>query len=552
MKKWKKVMLGVLGVGCVCAIVPACVVSCSSIYGNYDDMQSSTATTKEADYDAAMQIYQAVIQAPILSSNNGWTIDSATSYFSNDVNSLVAKNGWNQVLTNVLPVNMIVEGLDSAYLGFSNENFTNPYFDLTTFFNIKNFAVTQNSNNTFTIKANVTYTITDKNDKGTLEFTNNYEWDNVTVTKTLSKIGNCYYGALQLNNGKNGLELSPNSSFLNNVSVAGAFSTADFNMLCNDCQWLPRPANIDVNASVSDQLSQIKNAYQQALALNKNNSISFSSNNLLVTNWFLSQDQVFCFENIYNFGYINTSYISNPIYDDASNSYNWTYNDALNNYLASTKNTSDYSSLISTALQQAFFEYSNNQLIKADDSTLNSWHLIASNYQDNTLTYDLQVKITSYPKGVTKPLVASFDMDIKESNINITPALIAIDKDLTSNPAGYGGYSWVNSNNGQLSITYSDFTRSSDWSNYLDLITFNNILSPLQADWNSNWNKSNSITNTYSFNQLKENKSNDPANSIFLLSIVNTNSNNLYYYNSISNWNSDAGSWYYLNAINYV
>ena len=551
MKKWKKVLLGLIGVGAVCAIVPACVISCSSIYNN-DSFVNSTDTQRGIDYEAGMDIWLEVIQSPIVASSNGWTIDSATSYFKNGVSSLVSKNGWSQVLTNILPVNMIVEGLDSAQLGFSNENFTNPYFLINTYFNIKNFAVTVNSNNTFSFKADVTYTITDKNDKGTLSFTNTYEWDDVKVNDTLSKVGNCYYGTLLLTNSKKGLELSPNSSFLNDVNVSSKFSSADFNMLCNDCQWLPRPANIDVNASVSDQLSQIKNAYQQALALNKNNSISFSSNNLLVTNWFLSQDQVFCFENIYNFGYINTSYISNPIYDDANNSYNWTYNDALNNYLASTKNTSDYSSLISTALQQAFFEYSNNQLIKADDSTLNSWHLIASNYQDNTLTYDLQVKITSYPKGVTKPLVASFDMDIKESNFNITPTLIAIDKDLTGNPAGYGGYSWVNSNNGQLSITYSDFTRSSDWSNYLDLITFNNILSPLQADWNSNWNNSNSITNTYSFNQLKENKSNDPANSIFLLSIVNTNSNNLYYYNSISNWNSDAGSWYYLNAINYV
>ncbi|MBQ3621979.1 hypothetical protein II941_04360 [bacterium] len=92
-------------------------------------------------------------------------------------------------------------------------------------------------------------------------------------------------------------------------------------------------------------------------------------------------------------------------------------------------------------MQQQFFEYDNNQLIKGDASTINSWHLLTSSYKDNTLSYDLQVKITSYPKGVTKPLTASFDVDIKETNVNITSTLIPISNSLSSNPAGYGGYS---------------------------------------------------------------------------------------------------------------
>ena len=551
MKKWKKITLGIIGVGAVCAIVPACVISCSSIY-NTSSIENSTATQRGINYEAGMDIWQDVIQSPIVPSSNGWTIDSAKTYFKNGVTDLVNKNGWSEVLTNVLPVNMIVEGLDSAQLGFSNENFTNPYFEISTYFNLKNFSVIVNSDNTFTIKAIVTYTITDKNDKGTLSFTNNYEWDNVKISDTLSKVGNCYYGTLLLSNSTNGLELSPNSSFLNDVSVSSAFSPSDFAMLCNDCQWLPRPANINQSDSVTNQLSQIKKIYQQALTLNnKNHNISFSSNNLLLSNWFLTQNQVFCFENIYNFGYINSSYLSNPIYDDANDSYNWSYNDALNNYQSNLKNVNDYSSLINNALQQAFSGYSNNQLIKADDSTINSWHLIASNYQDNTLTYDIQVKITSYPKGVNKPLTASFDMDFKESNIMITPTLIPISSDLTSNPAGYGGYTWANSNDATLTITFSDFTRSSGWTNHLSLITFNNILSPLQTNWNSTWNNS-IITNTYSLSQIKANQANDPANSLYLLSMVNTNSNNLYYYNSISNWNTDQGMWYYVNVINYV
>lgn len=549
MKKWKKITLAIVGIASVCAIVPACVISCSSVY---DGLGSDGAVSnKTLDYDAAMEIYQNVVQTPIVSSSNGWTTDSALSYFKNNVQTIINKSGMAEVLINVLPVNMIVQGLDSAYLGFSNQNFTNPYFDVTTNFNIKDFTANINSDNTATIKANVTYSITDKNDKGILTFTNTYEWDNVSISKTLSKIGNCYYGALQLTNSKNGLELSPNSSFLNNVNVTAAFSTADFGMLCNVCQWLPRPANIDPSASISNQLSQIKNAYQKALSLGTN-KISFSSNNLLLSNWFLSQDQVFCYQNIYNFGYINTNYISNPIYDDANDSYNWTYNNALTNYTKSTQNINDYASLINTALQQQFFEYDNNQLIKGDASTINSWHLLTSSYKDNTLSYDLQVKITSYPKGVTKPLTASFDVDIKETNVNITSTLIPISNSLSSNPAGYGGYSWINSNNGKLSITYNDFVRSANWTNYLAVISFNNVLSPLQSLWNNNWTNSSSITNTYSFSELKQNKTNDPANSLYLLSMVNTNSNNLYYYHSISNWFSDAGNWYYLNVINYV
>ena len=198
-----------------------------------------------------------------------------------------------------------------------------------------------------------------------------------------------------------------------------------------------------------------------------------------------------------------------------------------------------------------FFGYSNNQLIKGDDSTINSWHLLSSSYKDNTLTYDLQVKINSYQPDASKPLTASFDVDIKESNVNITPTLIPISNKLANNPAGYGAYTWVNSKNGTLSITYNNFSRSGNWK--LNLISFNNILSPLQSIWNNNWNSSaNAITNTYSFSQLKSNQTNDPANNLYLLSMVNTNSNNLYYYNSISNWNSDQGNWYYLNAINYV
>ncbi|MBQ3621978.1 hypothetical protein II941_04355 [bacterium] len=122
-----------------------------------------------------MEIYQSVVQAPIVSSSNGWTTDSALSYFKNNVQTIINKSGMAEVLINVLPVNMIVQGLDSAYLGFSNQNFTNPYFDVTTNFNIKDFTATINSDNTATIKANVTYSITDKNDKGILTFTNTYE-----------------------------------------------------------------------------------------------------------------------------------------------------------------------------------------------------------------------------------------------------------------------------------------------------------------------------------------------------------------------------------------
>ena len=554
MKKWKKITLAAIGVGCVCAIVPACVISCSSIYGDFNP-NNSTSSTPTVDYDAGMEIYQDVINAPIVQSSNGWDMDSALAYFENGADSLISKNGLQTVVKNVLPVNMIINGLDSGSLGFSNQNFTNPYFNITADFTINNLDITVNSSNNITIKVAIAYTITDKNDSGTLTFTNNYEWDNVNIGKTLTKIGDCYYGAFLLTNSKNGLELSPNSSFLNDVTVSNKFTTADFNQLCNNCQWLPRPANIDPTSSVTSQLSQIKNSYQQSLIANANNTnnlVSYSGNNLLLSNWFLNQDQVFCYESIYNFGYLSTNYLSSPIYDETNKSFNWNYDAALSNYTNDLKSNIDYASLINTALQNTFFEYSNNQLIVGNDSTLNSWYLLASNYKNHTITYDLLVKITNYVQGLKNPLTASFEMSIKETNVNMVPTLIPISSDLTSSPAGYGGFSWVNSKDGQVSITYSDFTRSSDWSKYTDLIKFSNILSGLQTDWDGTWNNSSSITNTYSFNQLAENPSTNPANSIYLLSIINTNSNNLYYYNSISNWNADQGKWYYLNAINYI
>ena len=553
MKKWKKIVLAAVGVGCVCAIVPACVISCSSIYGDFGS--NNTINSSTVDYDAAMEIYQDVINEPVLQSTKGWDVDSALAYFKNGVDGLITKNGLQNVIENVLPVNMIINGLDSGSLGFSNQNFTNPYFNITADFDIKNLGITINSSNNVNIKANITYTITDKEDAGTLKFTNNYEWDNVTIGKTLTKIGNCYYGALLLANSKHGLELSPNSSFLNNVSVSSKFTNANFDQLCNDCQWLPRPANIDSSISIANQLSQIKNSYQQSLvenANNKNQSINYSGSNLLLKNWFLTQNQVYCYDNIYNFGYLSSSYVSSPIYDEANKSFNWSYEAALSNYTSNIKSDVDYESLINNALQNAFFEYSNNQLITGNDSTLNSWHLLASNYQDHTISYALEVKITNYLTGSKTPLTASFEMNIKQTNVDLTPTLIPINSNLNTNPAGYGGYSWIKSTDGQLSITYSNFVRSSNWTNHTDLIKFNNILSGLQNDWNGSWNNSKAITNTYSFSQLETNANSDPAKSIYLLSMVNTTSNNLYYYNSISNWNADQGNWYYLHAINYI
>lgn len=554
MKKWKKIMLATIGVGCVCAIVPACVISCSSIYGDFGS-DNNTISTSTVDYDAAMEIYQDVINAPVLQSTNGWDMNSALAYFENGADNLISKNGLQTVVKNVLPVNMIINGLDSSSLGFSNQNFTNPYFNLTADSDLQNITITVNSSNNVTIKAAITYTITNKSNSGTLKFTNNYEWDNVTLNKTLTKIGNCYYGAFLLTNSKNGLELSPNSSFLNDVSVTSDFTTTNLDELCNDCQWLPRPANIDSTSSVTSQLSQIKNNYEQSLIQNHNNPndpVNYSGSNLLLSNWFLTQDQVFCYGTFYNFGYLSTNYVSSPIYDDANKSFNWSYDNALDNYTSNLKSKINYESLINSALQNAFFEYSNNQLIVGNDSTINSWHLLTSTYQDNTITYDLEVKITDYVQGLKTPLTASFEMDIKETNVNLVPTLIPISDNLSSNPAGYGGYSWINSKNGELSITYSDFNRSSNWTSHTDLIKFTNILSNLQSAWDSTWDNSKAITNTYTFSQLASNASTNPANSIYLLSMVNTNSNNLYYYNSISNWNADQGKWYYLNAVNYI
>ena len=299
MKRWKKIVLGIAGVACVGAIVPACVISCSSIYNNVDNI-SSQDINKTATYDAAMEIYQDVINAPIEQSNNGWTVNSALNYFKTQATNIIAKKGIETVLANVLPVSMIINGLDSGSLGFSNENFTNPYFDVTTNFLLSDLTVTVNSDNTVNIKASVQYTITDKDDSGELAFINDYEWDNVNINKTLMKIGNCYYGALLLTNSKNGLQLSSKSSFLNDVNVSSKFSNDDFNQLCNDCQWLPRGATIDTSDSIPNQLSQIKKQYEQGLS-EQNSNLSYSSSNLLLTNWFLNQDQVFCYQNIYNF-----------------------------------------------------------------------------------------------------------------------------------------------------------------------------------------------------------------------------------------------------------
>ncbi|MBO7084627.1 hypothetical protein J6W20_01645 [bacterium] len=44
-------------------------------------------------------------------------------------------------------------------------------------------------------------------------------------------------------------------------------------------------------------------------------------------------------------------------------------------------------------------------------------------------------------QGLKTPLTASFEMDIKETNVNLVPTLIPISDNLSSNPAGYGGYS---------------------------------------------------------------------------------------------------------------
>ena len=70
MKKWKKITLAAIGIASICAVVPACVISCSSIYGGFGSNDDNI-SNKTIDYDAAMQIYQNVVQAPIVSSSNG-------------------------------------------------------------------------------------------------------------------------------------------------------------------------------------------------------------------------------------------------------------------------------------------------------------------------------------------------------------------------------------------------------------------------------------------------------------------------------------------------
>ena len=286
MKKKNKIIIGTLstiGIGSM-------VIGPALVFANYQSPNNTNTSSKTTSQKAKTSslatnpvskvnshtfndnaylqtLNQTGITNPV---GKAWTVQGALSYFTahlqNDINVFNCATilRWTIIQNFNYSLNELIGTLSSN----SNFNVDVPNFNYT-FSNIKdNSSLT---NFSCTLNVTIDFVITSKNDGATLSFSNNYTYNNLKLTPTITTNGYNAYGAFTLSNNANGALTVNNATYFAGMQLSGNWTNSDFTNLLKT-NWLPT-INPSTSITTSNYTYALADMVQRA-----NHSISLNSN----------------------------------------------------------------------------------------------------------------------------------------------------------------------------------------------------------------------------------------------------------------------------------
>ena len=288
MKKKNKIIIGTLstiGIGSM-VIAPALA------FANYQSPNNKDATsqtnTKKAttaslattpvttinshtfnDNAYLQTLNQAGITNPV---GKVWTVQSSLSYFKthlqNDINVFNCATIFRWVV--IQNFNYNLNKLIGTLSASSNFKVDVPNFNYT-LSNIKNNG--DIANFSCTLNVTIDFVITSKNDGATLSFTNNYTYNNLKYTPTITTNGYNGYGAFTLSNNANGTLTVNNATYFSRMQLSDNWTNSDFSNLLK-ANWLPtiNPSTSITTSNYTYALADMVQRASHSISLNNNQS----------------------------------------------------------------------------------------------------------------------------------------------------------------------------------------------------------------------------------------------------------------------------------------
>ena len=300
MKKRTKVIIGSTAILSIASIVIGCSLACVQ----YNKPTTESTQTKNPKQTSNLTATNKQAQNSVLASNSNnnslndnaylqtlnqqgtvnpsgikWTKTTALNFFTNILNHEIKIFGITSIFRWVLVQNLNYQ-INQLTQDFSN----NSAFNLT--INKFNYNITNATNTTNMSKysCDVTFnfdaTISSKtNSSATLSFSNEYTYNNVSLSAIIHNIGNNGYSYLSLSNNSNGSFTPTNASYFNHVSASENWTNADFNSLIQS-GYLPTTGN--PNITVSNYASVLPADCTRALSEFVNSSNALTNNQAII------------------------------------------------------------------------------------------------------------------------------------------------------------------------------------------------------------------------------------------------------------------------------
>ena len=288
MKKKNKIIIGTLstiGIGSM-VIAPALAFANNQSPNNKDAI-SKTSTKKATtaslvttsvttinshtfnDNAYLQTLDQAGITNPV---GKVWTVQSSLSYFKthlqNDINVFNCATIFRWVV--IQNFNYNLNELVGTLSANSNFKVDVPNFNYT-LSNIKNNG--DIANFSCTLNVTIDFVITSKNDGATLSFTNNYTYNNLKYTPTITTNGYNGYGAFTLSNNANGTLTVNNATYFSRMQLSDNWTNNDFTNLLK-ANWLPtiNPSTSITTSNYTYALADMVQRASHSISLNNNQS----------------------------------------------------------------------------------------------------------------------------------------------------------------------------------------------------------------------------------------------------------------------------------------
>ena len=288
MKKKNKVIIGALStIGIGSMVIAPALAFANNQSPNNKDATSQTSTKKATtaslattpvttinshtfNDDAYLQtLNQTGITNPV---GKVWTVQSSLSYFKshlqNDINVFNCATIFRWVV--IQNFNYNLNELIGTLSANNNFKVDVPNFNYT-LSNIKNNG--DIANFSCTLNVTIDFVITSKNDGATLSFTNNYTYNNLKYTPTITTNGYNGYGAFALSNNANGTLTVNNTTYFGGMQLSGNWTNSDFSNLLK-VNWLPtiNPSTSITTSNYTYALADMVQRASHSVSLNNNQS----------------------------------------------------------------------------------------------------------------------------------------------------------------------------------------------------------------------------------------------------------------------------------------